>query len=89
MRITLTHEMRDSLARVGHVPDDLRHRIEAIAPVAGTSPPAWVLTLSEDEAMELSELLQWHVRSDPSTGRPTGETAPLAAIIAAIAEQQF
>jgi hypothetical protein len=89
MRITLTPEMRDSLARVGHVPDDLRRRFEAISPVDGASPPAWVLTLSEDEAMELSELLQWHVRSDPSTGRPTSETAPLAAIIAAIAEQQF
>jgi hypothetical protein len=38
--------------------------------------------------MELSELLQWHVRTDPASGKPTPETAPFADLIARIAEAQ-
>lgn len=57
--------------------------------MAGANQPVYRLKLSEDEAMELSELLQWHVRTDPSTGKPTPETAPYAVVIQAIADAQF
>lgn len=77
------------LRSAGHVPDDLKGRLEGIEPLAGANQPVYRLKLSEDEAMELSELLQWHVCIDPSTGKPTPETAPYAAVIQAIADAQF
>ncbi|MBI1722464.1 MAG: hypothetical protein HYR48_00985 [Gemmatimonadetes bacterium] len=89
MELKLSQEMLDALHHAGHVPEDLKRCLDAIAPVQGAVPPQFRLVLSEDEAMELSELLQWHVRSDPVTGQPTPETAPYAAIIQAIADQQF
>jgi hypothetical protein len=89
MKLALTDETRSALLRAGHIPDDIRKRFDQMTPLPGGNPGAWSLTLSEDEAMELSELLQWHVRTDPATGQPTPETAPYAALIQAIADQQF
>lgn len=89
MEITINQAMLDALLRAGHVPDDLKLRFDAIQPVAGGDASSFLLKLSEDEAVELSELLQWHVRTDPATGRPTQDTAPYAAIIQTIAEAQF
>jgi hypothetical protein len=85
MELSITGDMRQALLRAGHVPDDLRRRFDAMR----SDGEGWTLVLSEDEAMELSELLQWHVRTDPATGRPTAETAPYAAVIQAISERQF
>jgi hypothetical protein len=81
--------MLEALKRAEHVPPDVQTRIDAARPEAGTAPPRYVLHLSDDEAMELSELLQWHVRTDPATGRPTAESAPYAEVISRIAESQF
>lgn len=89
MELRLTTEMRDALLQAGHVPDDIKGRFAAIKAVPGSNPPSYALTLSEDEAMELSELLQWHVRSDAESGQPTPETAPYAAVIQAISDRQF
>jgi hypothetical protein len=89
MELKISQGMLDALHHAGHVPEDIRRRLGAIQPLAGATPPQFRLTLSEDEAMELSELLQWHVRSDPTTGKPTPETAPYADIIEAISDQQF
>lgn len=89
MELRITEAMRDALSHAGHVPDDLRRRFDSIEAVAGSNPPLFRLKLSEDEAVELSELLQWHVRTDPVSGKPTPETAPYAAIIQAIADQSF
>ena len=89
MQLEIDQAMLDALRHAGYVPEDLKRRIEAVAPVAGATPPRFRLTLSDAEGMELSELLQWHVRTDPSTGRPTAETERYAAIIQAISDQQF
>ncbi len=85
MTILLSQAMLDALKKAKHIPPDVQQRIDAVKPEPG-APPAYRLQLSEDEGMELSELLQWHVRSDPATGKPTGDTAPYADIIACIAE---
>lgn len=89
MELTISQEMVDALHHAGHVPEDLKRRLDAIEPVVRAAPAQFRLKLSDDEAMELSELLQWHVRTDPATGQPTRETAPYAGIIQAIADQQF
>ncbi len=87
MRILLSQAMLDALKKAKHIPPDVQKRVDAVKPEPG-SPPAYGLSLSEDEGMELSELLQWHVRTDPATGRPTADTAPYADVIARISEAQ-
>jgi hypothetical protein len=89
MRIQLSREMLEALKQARHVPPDVQRRIDAATPDAGATPLRYSLQLSDDEAMELSELLQWHVRTDPATGRPTGDSAPYAEVISRIAESQF
>jgi hypothetical protein len=85
MTLTLTDAMLTALKTARHIPSDVQKRIDGVKPEGGT----YRLHLSEDEGMELSELLQWHVRTDPATGRPTPETAPFAEVIRVIGESQF
>ncbi len=85
MRIPLTSEMLEALKRAKHIPPDVQKEIDTVRP--GQS--GFELKLSDDEGMELSELLQWHVRSDPATGKPTADTAPYAEIIRLIGEAQL
>jgi len=84
MKIRLTEAMLAALKTAKHIPPDVQREIDALRPEQG----ALDLHLSEDESMELSELLQWHVRTDPATGKPTAETAPYADVIARITEAQ-
>jgi hypothetical protein len=87
VRILIGQAMLDALKTAKHIPPDVQQRIDTVKPEPG-SPPTYHLQLSEDEGMELSELLQWHVRTDPGTGQPTSETRPFADVIARIAEAQ-
>jgi len=85
VKIPLSQAMLDALRKAKHIPPDVQKRVDAVKPEPG-SPPTYRLQLSEDEGMELSELLQWHVRTDPGTGQPTADTAPYAEIIGRIVE---
>jgi hypothetical protein len=85
MQIVISPAIKDALARISHVPDNLRARLDAIAPAGG----AFTLKLSEDDATALAELVQWHVKTDPATGRPTAETAPYAELIRLIDQASF
>jgi hypothetical protein len=87
VKIQVSQAMLDALRSAKHIPPDVQRRIDAARPAPG-SPPTYQLQLSEDEGMELSELLQWHVRTDPATGTPTADTAPFADVIARIAEAE-
>ncbi|HEY2804279.1 MAG TPA: hypothetical protein VGI92_00315 [Gemmatimonadales bacterium] len=85
MQVTITQEIADALKSLHDVPDELRARIAAIAPAGG----ALVLKLSDDEATSMAELLQWHMRTDPTTGQPTPQTAIFGELIRRIDEAQF
>jgi hypothetical protein len=89
MHIELSEAMLEALKQAKHVPPDVQKRIDAVQPEPGVSPARYALHLSDEEATELSELLQWHVRTDPATGRPTTGSAPFADVINRIAESQF
>lgn len=89
MHIELSQTMLEALKKAKHVPPDVQKRIDAVQLEPGVSPARYALHLSDDEATELSELLQWHVRTDPATGRPNAESAPYADVISRIAESQF
>lgn len=85
MRIRLDTAMLEALKKAKHIPPDVQREIDAVRPGQG----AFELHLSDDEGMELAELLQWHVRTDPATGQPTTDTAPYAEIIRLITEAQL
>ncbi len=89
MDIHITDAMLEALKRAKHIPPDVQKDIDAARPEPGAGPAAYRLHLSDDEGMELSELLQWHVRTDPATGKATAETEPYADLIRLIAEAQF
>jgi hypothetical protein len=86
MDVPITPEILAALGRLGHVPENLQRRFDA---VVTSEEGAYTLRLSDDDAMALAELVQWHVKTDPATGRPTAETAPYADLIGRIDEAQF
>ena len=89
MQIAISEAMLQALKQAKHIPPDVQKRIDGVKPEPGASPAQYRLQLSDDEGMELSELLQWHVRTDPATGQPTADTAPYADVIRLIAEAGF
>ncbi len=86
MEVPVTQAIVDALKRIQHVPDNLRARFDAIRE---SGDGGYVLTLSDDDATALAELVQWHIRTDPATGKPTPETAPYDDLIQRIDEAQF
>jgi len=85
MKVTVTTAIASALTTLHDVPDNLRSRIDAMA----KSPGGVVLTLGDEDATALAELVQWHVRTDPATGKPTTETAPFEDLVRLIDEAQF
>jgi len=85
MDVRITQAIVDALKKVAHVPDGLQKRIDAITPADG----GFVLALSEDDAMALAELMQWHIKTDPSSGNLTPESAPYQQMIERIDEAQL
>jgi len=85
MQVRLTQAIVDALKTLKDVPDGLRSRFDAMAKTDG----GHVLKLTEDDAMALAELAQWHIRTDPATSKPTKETAPFAELVRLIDEAQL
>ncbi len=85
MQIRITPAIRDALAKVHDVPDNLRARIADITADGN----AFTLKLSDDEATTLAELVQWHIKSDPATDKPTPETKPYDDLIRLIDQAMF
>ena len=84
MQLTITQDIVAALKSLGHVPDELRARLDGIVKADG----GYLLKLTDDESIELAELVQWHIGNDPATGKPTAESAPFGRLIALIDEAQ-
>ena len=85
MKILIDQATHDALLSIGDVPENLRARFDAMTPAEG----GYTLTLSDDDATALAELVQWSIRTDPTTGRPTPESAPFTTLIGLIDAAQF
>lgn len=84
MHVHLTEPMLTALRGTPEMPDDLLACVNAAAPDGA----GFVVTLSEDEAMAMTEMCQWYIRRDPTTGT-LGEQAKLFdAIVGAIYDAQ-
>lgn len=72
MQVRLTESMLIALRQVAEIPDNLLARVNAARRDGG----AFVMVLNEDEAMAMTEMCQWYIRKDPTTGQ-LGEQARL------------
>jgi hypothetical protein len=64
MQVRLTEIMLAALREASEMPDNLLARVNA----ARAEAKGFVVTLSDDEAMAMTEMCQWYVRKDPATG---------------------
>ena len=85
MQVRITQAIVDALGTMRDVPDNLRARFDAMKPADS----GFALALSDDDAMGLAELAQWHMRTDPTTGKPTPESAPFGELVRRIDEAQL
>ena len=85
MQLTIPQSVADALKGLHDVPDELAARIAAMSKADG----GYSLKLTEDEATAMAELMQWHMRTDPATGKPTAQSAPFGELIRLIDEAMF
>lgn len=85
MQVTITQPIVDALRTLHDVPDELRARIDGIA----KSGDGYTMKLNDDDATAMAELVQWHMRTDPATGKPTAQSAAFNDLIRLIDEAMF
>ncbi len=84
MHVRLTDPMLSALREAPEIPDNLLARVNG----AGKDGGGWVMTLSEDDAMAMTEMCQWYVRKDPTTGQLNEKAKTFEAIVNAIYEAE-
>ncbi len=84
MKVRMTAEMLEALRATPEIPDDMRRRVDDAQPDGD----AFVVTLSDDEAMAMSEMCQWYVHRD-THGEMSRKAALFDAVITAIDEAQL
>lgn len=80
MNVRLTEPQRTALRQVPEIPDNLLARVNA----AGRDGDAFVLALTEDQAMAMTEMCQWYIRKDPTTGQLGAQARLFEGIVNAI-----
>lgn len=82
MNVRLTEPMLAALRGTPEMPDNLLARVSG----ALKDGDQWVMTLSDDEAMAMTEMCQWYIRKDPTTGRLNDKARMFQAIVDAFDE---
>jgi hypothetical protein len=80
MQVHLTEPMLTALRGTAEMPDTLLACVQD----AARDGDAFVVTLTEDEAMAMTEMCQWYIRRDPVTGTLGDQAKLFDAIVAAI-----
>ncbi len=80
MQVRLTAPMLTALRETPEMPDNLLARVKG----ARRDGDEWVCTLSDDEAMAMTEMCQWYIRKDPTTGQLNEKAKTFEAIVNAI-----
>ena len=80
----LTEPMLSALRQVPEIPDNLLARVNA----ARTDGGGLVMALNEDEAMAMTEMCQWYIRKDPTTGQLSEQARKFEGIVNAIYEAE-
>lgn len=80
MHVLLTEAMLAALRETPEIPDNLVARVHSARKDGAGS----TLTLSEDEAMAMTEMCEWYIRKDPATGQLGDKAKLFQAIVDAI-----
>lgn len=80
MRVPLTRAMLDALKAAPDLPDNLVKRTNS----AAAQGEGFQVTLDDDEAMALTEMCQWYIRKDPTTGKLGPKAEVFDAIVRSI-----
>ena len=80
IQVPLTQEMLAALQSATEMPETL---VQAIAGVKADGKSV-VLTLNNNQAIAMTEMCEWHVRTDPKTGKVTAATRVWDDVIRAI-----
>lgn len=85
MQVLMTAEMLDALKQTPELPEDQAASLNA----AEQHGNAFLVKLTDDEAMALVEMCQWYIKADPDTGELTPKARLYDSIVDAIDEAQF
>ena len=85
MKARMTAEMLAALKQTAELPEDLMAALNA----AQKHSDAFLVGLSDDEAMEMVEMCQWYIKRDPATGELDVKAKLFDSIVAAIDDAQF
>jgi len=85
MQVRMTAEMLDALKQTPELPEDQAASLSAAEPHGD----AFLVRLSDDEAMAMAEMCQWYIKADPETGELTPKARLFDSIVEAIDEAQF
>ncbi|MBI2538084.1 MAG: hypothetical protein HYW06_14210 [Gemmatimonadetes bacterium] len=84
MQVRLTEPMLTALRQVPEIPDNLLARLNA----ARQDGDAFVMAVNQDEAMAMTEMCQWYIRKDPTTGQLGAQAKLFEGIVNAIYEAE-
>ena len=82
--VPLTADMLKALKGADETPDTL---VQAIAGVKASG-PGYTLSLTGNQAIAMTEMCEWHIRTDPKTGKVSAATKVWDDIIRAVQEAE-
>jgi hypothetical protein len=82
--IPLTADMVKALQSADEMPDTLVQAIASVKPDG----KGYVLALTGNQAIAMTEMCEWHVRTDPKTGKVSAATKVWDDIIRAVQEAE-
>ena len=80
MQVPITADMLAALKSAAEKPDTLVKAVDA----AKADGRGFVLPLTGDQAIAITEMCEWHIRTDPATGKVTADTKVWDDIVRAV-----
>ena len=82
--VPLTADMLKALRSADETPDTLVQAIAGVKPAGA----GYTLSLTGNQAIAMTEMCEWHVRTDPKTGKVSAATKVWDDIIRAVQEAE-
>jgi len=84
IEVPITSEMLTALKSADETPDTLVQAIAGVKPAG----QGFTLRLTGDQTIAMTEMCEWHVRTDPKTGKVSAATKVWDDIIRAVQEAE-
>jgi hypothetical protein len=84
MEVRLTTPMLEALRATPEIPDNLRRCVDS----AVKNGDGFLITMDEDEAMAMTEMCQWYIKKDPTSGKYGAKAEIFDGIVRAVYKAQ-